>query len=406
MLGKQFGLIPVSSDSIPECKADGFKVKVLVFCLGFFLMSVPAFSDVLSLGYAVESKDIRVEINAGEIETDSQYEESLAGLTEVLKVDQLRNPEAPIELAWINGPDSPRGPSSAEQNSRPARFINKLKERLLGAGVAPAREGGVDFNPKKHLKPEILGKLNEAYLDHSKITWTVVRVLTNTGVRVATLMYAGLNLYQALTVGLGVFTACTAVAWNSKHLLHFEENFRLYSVFSKKQFPKLRALLDQPAVEKRIYKPHYYLNWGLLETLFGVIVLFGENAVRSLWGLNLEVPGLWPFLLSATVSTASQGVADLAVAKYEHLAKKEGLPGRLLNSNLYKRLAFNSVVSVAGFTMINTAALPVQVTGWVFLGALSAYGFAYSKYLDRKAVRAADPCLDSLSAASAEASPK
>jgi hypothetical protein len=55
------------------------------------------------------------------------------------------------------------------------------------------------------------------------------------------------------------------------------------------------------------------------------------------------------------------------------------------------------VVSVAGFTMLNTAYLPIKVTGWVFLGALSAYGFAYSKYLDRKTLRKADPCLQSLS---------
>jgi hypothetical protein len=131
--------------------------------------------------------------------------------------------------------------------------------------------------------------------------------------------------------------------------------------------------------------------------------MFGENSARALWGLDLEIPGLWPFLLSASVSTASQGVADLAVAKYEHLAKSAGMPRKLLDSNLYKRLALNSVVSVAGFTMINTALLPIQATGWVFLGALSAYGFAYSKYLDRSAIRRADPCIDSLSPESNEA---
>ncbi len=366
-----------------------------------------ASADVLSLGYALQNQDIRVEIKAGEIESDSQYEESLAGVAAVLREDHQQNPEAPIELAWINGPDSERGPSAAEElKSRPARFVKRIKERLLGAGVAPSREGGIDFHPKKHLKPGIYEKLNDLYLDHSKITWTVVRVLTNTGVRVGTLMYAGLNFYQALTVGLGVFTACSAVAWNSKHLLHFEENFRLYHAFSKKRFPALRALLESPSVEKRIYKPHYYLNWGLLEVLFGAIILFGENGARALWGLELDVPGLWPFLLSASVSTASQGVADLAVAKYEHLAKEAGLPKALLDSNLYKRLALNSVVSVAGFTMINTAFLPIQATGWVFLGALSAYGFAYSKYLDRAAIRRADPCLDSMSSESSEASLK
>jgi hypothetical protein len=370
----------------------------------FLLLPAVVQADILSLGYALENQDIRVEIKAGEIESDAQYEESLAGLAVALREDHLKNPEAPIELAWINGPDSVRGPSAEEElNSRPARFVKRIKERLQGLGVSSSREGGIDFHPKKHLKPGIYEKLNDLYLDHSKITWTVVRVLTNTGVRVGTLMYAGLNFYQALTVGLGVFTACTAVAWNSKHLLHFEENFRLYHAFSKKRFPKLRSTLESPAVEARIYKPHYYLNWGLLETLFGVIIMFGENSARALWGLDLEVPGLWPFLLSASVSTASQGVADLAVAKYDHLAKSAGMPRKLLDSNLYKRLAFNSVVSVAGFTMINTALLPIQATGWVFLGALSAYGFAYSKYLDRSAIRRADPCIDSLSPESYEA---
>ncbi len=367
-------------------------------CIGFLAGSVAARAEVLTLGYALETKDLRVEIQVGEVDSESQYEESISGLTEVLQGDQAGNPEAPIELAWINGPDSLRGPSGVEEDpSRPARFVRKVKERLALRGVHASREGGIEFDPRRDPKPEVRSRLTDVYLDHSKITWTVVRVLTNTGVRVGTLMYAGLNFYQALTVGIGVFTACTAVAWNSKHLLHFEENFRLYHVFSKQRFPALRKLLEQPSVERRIRKPHYYLNWGLLETLFGAVILFGENTARSLWGLDLEVPGLWPFLLSAGVSTASQGVADLAVAKYEQLSKASGMPKKLLDANLYKRLAFNSVVSVAGFTMINTAFLPVQVTGWVFLGALSAYGFSMSKYLDRKTVRGADPCISSLS---------
>jgi hypothetical protein len=47
---------------------------------------------------------------------------------------------------------------------------------------------------------------------------------------------------------------------------------------------------------------------------------------------------------------------------------------------------------VAGFTMINTAYLPVKFTGYVLLGALSAYGFVYSKILDKKTIQNADPC--------------
>jgi len=355
-------------------------------------------ADVLSLGYALENEAIRVEIKAGEVSTEAEYQESISGIAEELKKDQLANPDAPLELGFINGPDSGRDPSSNDKpKTRPERFIQRVKDRLSQFGIAPSREGGIEFNPKKDLSPSAYQKLNELYLDHSKITWTVVRVMTNTGVRVATLMYAGLNFYQALTVGLGVFTACTAVAWNSKHLLHFEENFRLYHLFSKQKFPKLRTLLESPAIEKRISKPHYYLNWGLLEVMFGCIIVFSENSARSLWGVDLDLPGLWPFLLSSTLSTASQGVSDLAVAKYEHLATRLGMDRKLLDANLYKRLAFNSVVSVAGFTMLNTAYLPIKATGWVFLGALSAYGFAYSKYLDRKALRNADPCLESLS---------
>ncbi len=354
----------------------------------------------MSLGYAFQNEDIRVEIRAGQISDRQEYDESLAGLAAFLRQDHREGPEAPIELGWIDGPDAGRSPSSGElPRSRPARFVGKLKEMLLGSGIPVSREGGIEFHPKRDLRRETFHKLNEWYLDHSKITWTVVRVLTNTGVRVGTLMYAGLNFYQALTVGLGVFTACTAVAWNSKHLLHFEDNFRLYHVFSKKRFPQLRSLLERPDVEKRIHKPHYYLNWGLLEVLFGAVILFGENALRSLWGLDLEVPGFFPFLVSAGVSTSSQGVADHAVAKYERISQLAGMPRRLLDSNLYQRLAFNSVLSVAGFTMINTAFLPVQATGWVFLGALSVHGFAYSRFLDRKALRMADPCLESLSEA-------
>ena len=378
-----------------------------VFCacaISMVHFGARASAEVLSLGYALRNHDIRVEIKAGEIENDAQLEESIAGISAEMERDHGLNPEAPIEFAWINGPDSVRGPDSSEEpKSRPARFVRRVKERLLGAGIAPSREGGIDFDPKKHLRPGILSRLNELYLDHSKITWTVVRVLTNSGVRVATLMYAGLNLHQALTVGLGVFTACAAGTWKSKQLLHFQENFRLYHVLSKTRFPKLRSLLDSPAVEKRIHKPHFYLNWGLLEVLFGAIVLFGENTARSLWGLDLDVPALWPFLFSAGISTASQGVADYAVVKYEHLAKAGGMPAKLLDANLDKRLAFNSVISVAGFTMLNTAFAPLKFTGSVFLGALAAYGFAYSKYLDRKAIRRADPCLDSLSAQEAGA---
>jgi|GEM_PF-1968303 len=371
-------------------------LRIFLICVGLGITESQA--EVLSLGYVLQGEQIRVEIQAGEIGSEAEYEESIAGVAEVLRLDHQLNPDAPIEVAWINGPDAGRGPSTSEApTTRPARFVKKVKDRLFSFGLAPSREGGIDFDPDKHTQPSIRKQLNRLYLDHSKITWTVVRVLTNTGVRVATLMYAGLNFYQALTVGLGVFTACTAVAWNSKHLLHFEENFRIYHAFSKSRFPKLRAVLEDPAVEKRIFKPHYYLNWGLLEVLFGGIILFGENTARGLWGLDLEIPGLWPFLLSSTLSTASQGVADLAVAKYENLAKAMGMSRKLLDANLYKRLAFNSVVSVAGFTMMNTALIPVKVTGWVFLGALSAYGFVTSKLLDRKALRLADPCLESMS---------
>jgi hypothetical protein len=131
--------------------------------------------------------------------------------------------------------------------------------------------------------------------------------------------------------------------------------------------------------------------------MFGAAILLGENAARMLWGLDLDVPTLIPFVASTALSTASQGVADLAVAKYEILAKNSGMEKRLLDANFYKRLAFNSIASVAGFTMTNTSFLPIQVTGYVFLGALSTYGFVYSKILDRRALRNADPCLQSLS---------
>jgi hypothetical protein len=355
------------------------------------------------MGYVFEGDDIRVEIASGEIEGDPEKSESIDGVSEELKKDLTQNPEAPVEVAWVNTPEGE--PSQLEEKldqktekpavkspSRGFRFVQKVKERLFRSGLKPDREAGIDFEPNQDLPPSTRSKLNQAYLDHSKITWTVVRVVANTGVRVATLMFAGLNLPQALTVGLGVFLGCSAVAWNSKHLLHFEENFRVYHVFSKQRFPKLRALLESPSVQARIAKPHYYLNWGLLEVLFGAVILFGENTARTLWGLDLDVPRFLPFLWSASVSTASQGVADLAVAKYEHLAKSAGMDPKLLDANLYKRLAFNSVVSVAGFTMINTASAPVKFTGYMLLGALSAYGFVYSKILDKKAIQAADPC--------------
>jgi hypothetical protein len=369
--------------------------------LAFLLSSGAAQSAVLTLGHSFEGDDIRVDIVSGEISGGDELNESIDGVSEELKKDLTQNPEAPVEVAWVNTPEGeptknqtgkPAEKPGAKSPSRGFRFVQKVKERLLRSGLKPDREAGIDFDPEKDLPSSTRSKLSQAYLDHSKITWTVVRVVTNTGVRVATLMFAGLNFPEALNVGLGVFVGCSAVAWNSKHLLHFEENFRLYHVFSKQRFPKLRALLDSPAVQSRIAKPHYYLNWGLLEVLFGAIILFGENTARTLWGLDLDLPGLWPFLLSASVSTASQGVADLAVAKYEHLAKSAGMDPRLLDANLYKRLAFNSVVSVAGFTMINTASVPVKFTGYVLLGALSTYGFVYSKILDKKAIQGADPC--------------
>jgi hypothetical protein len=366
----------------------------------------PSFAGavVLTLGHSFQGDDIRVDIVSGEIPDDGQASESIDGVSEELKKDLSTNPDAPLEVAWVNTPEenaaessapvsgAKTAPSAEKGPSRGFRFIQKVKERLSRSGLKPEREGGVDFVPRRDLPPTTIQKLNQGYLDHSKITWTIVRVVTNTGVRVATLMYAGLNFPQALTVGLGVFLGCSAVAWNSKHLLHFEENFRVYGILSKQRFPKLRALLDSPSVQARIAKPHYYLNWGLLEVLFGAIILFGENTARSFWGLDLDVPGILPFLWSATVSTASQGVADLAVVKYEHLSKSAGMPAKLLDANLYKRLAFNSVVSVAGFTMINTAYLPVKFTGYVLLGALSTYGFVYSKILDKKAIQNADPC--------------
>lgn len=376
-----------------------FRPLLAVLLLGMvWFYPASARSDVLTLGYVFESPELKVEIKAAEIMDGAEYQESISGVSEELKKDHLSNPDAPIELGWISGPDAGRDPSGLEEaKSRPARFIQKVKDRLASSGVHSSREGGIDLDPKRDLKPSVYQRLNQAYLDHSNITWTIVRVATNTGVRVATLMYAGLNFYQAMTVGLGVFTACSAVAWNSKHLLHFEENFRIYTVFSRQKFPKLRALLESPKYEKRISRPHYYLNWGLLEVMFGAAILLGENAARMLWGLDLDVPTLIPFVASTALSTASQGVADLAVAKYEILAKNSGMEKRLLDANFYKRLAFNSIASVAGFTMTNTSFLPVKVTGYVFLGALSTYGFVYSKILDRRALRNADPCLQSLS---------
>ena len=408
ILHQSFLLLCVGSGAVQEfntkmkslIKSSDNRSRSLLVALALGMLSffpASAWSDVLTLGYVFETPELKVEIKAAEVVDGAEYQESISGVSEELKKDHLANPDAPIELGWISGPDAGRDPSGVEEaKSRPARFIQKVKERLANSGVHSSREGGIDLDPKRDLKPSVYQKLNQAYLDHSNITWTIVRVVTNTGVRVATLMYAGLNFYQAMTVGLGVFTACSAVAWNSKHLLHFEENFRIYNVFSRQKFPKFRALLDSPKYEKRISRPHYFLNWGLLEVMFGAAILLGENTARSLWGLELDVPNLIPFVTSTVLSTASQGVADLAVAKYEILAKNSGMEKRLLDANFYKRLAFNSIASVAGFTMTNTSFLPIQVTGYVFLGALSTYGFVYSKLLDRRALRSADPCLQSL----------
>ena len=193
---------------------------------------------------------------------------------------------------------------------------------------------------------------------------------------------------QSLEISTAVAFGCSLAGALYIPINKFANKVRFYKNLSPEKFPKLQGLLQNPVHAKRIDIAHGKFNWGLLEMVFGGIVIGGENGIRALLDLPFDVPSLLQYSTSTGLAIFTQQVWDRAVGRYKDLLDLDPtLSQELKDANMLKRGAFGSLASVLGFTAANSHLLPVKIVGYLTLGALGITGRIYEKQIDAKIAR-------------------
>lgn len=337
-----------------------------------FCLIKPSWATVLneSIGYRVENNGIRVEFQFGEVAPDD-VEAAQSELAVMLANEYAQNPQASMEYGWIDTPESFRGPAANGLLTRARAFAEGIKNRLSEKGIEPQGSASIAEGQRVTFKD----RLSNFYYDHSKVVWTVGRVTTSTGLRIATIYFTSLNLFQSVTISLAVAAACTLTAYLYKWIVWVNNDFRV--------------------TDKVSNKIHGKINYGIMETTFSALVVGGEAALRAAVGAPQDLPGLWGFVKSVGLVLASQQVADRAIGKYLKLLNLDpSISAKVKDANFYKRGAIASILSVLTFTALNTSDPVITVLGWAAFGTLTAGSLIYEKRVDRQLARAIErvPC--------------
>lgn len=338
----------------------------------------------------MSSNDVKVDVTIGEASTEEELNTSIEGLSAEIQKDRELNPDSFFEAGWVDLEADGRAPA---QNviARSSTFITNLVQKLKGKNIQADRVAEMQV-PAKQLTLK-----DSWYLNNSKLTWTIIRVSNSTGFRVGSLIFTGLSPLHSVELSSSLVLACTLSSVFYIPINHFSNKARFYEHMNLNKFPGLKKILSNPATAKRIDVIHGKANWGLVEVAFGGVVILGENAVRKMLGLPIELPTLLQYGISTGMAIATQQVWDRAVGKYEDLQNllhihnggnvKDPLFIKQRNANIHKRGAFGSILSVVGFSWSSSQNTVVKLSGYATLGALGIAGNLYERHIDAKIAR-------------------
>jgi len=346
-------------------------------------------SPLHTLGYALEGNGVHVEVTIGEASDEAELSTSIDGLTAEIEKDHAINPEAFFEAGWLSLDHDGRNPAQLQKVvSKAQKFVGAIVQKLKSKNIETDQAAGIQL-PKARV-----AKKDSWYLRNSRLAWTLVRVSNSTGFRIGSMLFAGLSLSHSVELSATLALACTLSAGFYIPINRFSNKVRFYNSLNLNKYPRLKKMLDNPAVANRIDRIHGKFNWGLVEVAFGSTIVLGENFVRKVIGLPVELPTLLQFGMSTGMAIATQQVWDRAVSKYEDLQNllqtqagddlKDELFVKQKNADVYRLGAFGSVMSVVGFSWSSSQNMTIKLTGYAFLGALGVAGRVYERRIDAK----------------------
>ncbi len=303
--------------------------------------------------YTFDANGVHVEVAIGQTDQPERSAEVLAEYINANTSDVNIASDPAIEIATVT--ESPES----------TVFANAFQAHL--------QQSHTPVDRRSEWSKQGLADLENAYYKNSNLIWTIVRVSTSTGLRVATFVYSGFSWEQSVLLSSSLVVACSLSAALYIPINHFANKVRFYEVV-------------QGSVADQI---HGRANWGLLEVVFGSIVILGENGMRKVLGIASDVPCLLQFSVSTGLAMFTQQIWDRAVGKYEDLQKLKmllgsGMSSEELTANIRKRGAFGSVLSVMGFTASASSYVPVKILGYATLATLGGLGRWYEKRMDRE----------------------
>jgi hypothetical protein len=356
----------------------------MLISIGFGLS---AKADISSIGIRMNVGEYRVEVSSAEVDSNNE-EEVLSSLVDEIVEARSKAPESRVETGWY----IPKGIEALE-----------LSSRVTGFGRSPAEE---PKSKARILIEKLEGRLSERlvrsdhtfgrvdpkvdasqsfYLRNSNAIFSIIRLSTSYGGRVATFVMAGYGLTQSLELGVAVAAVCGVTAMNYDWLMRAIKYDRVYNLVKPGVLPALDRLRADSERMKKIDRIHQKVNWGLMEAAFTVGLLGLEFGFGKVLGVPVAFPSFPEISMSFLATFNSQQVWDRAVNRYEDLLNLQpNLNQDFKNTSLRKRRALGSVISVVSMAASAMPNAAIKIGGFAALIGLRQAGVYYEKIVDSR----------------------
>ncbi len=360
------------------------KTMFMLISIGFGLS---AKADVSSIGIRMNVGDYRVEVSSAEVDANNE-EEVLSSLVDEIVEARRNAPRSRVETGWyipkgiealeLSSRISGLGRSPAEvPTSKAKTLIEKLEARLSERLVRSDHTFGM-VDPKVDASQSF-------YLRNSNAIYSIIRLSTSYGGRVATFVMASYGLTQSLELGVAVAAVCGVTAMNYDWLMKAIKHDRIYNLVKPGVIPSLDRLRADSERMKKIDRIHQKVNWGIMEAAFTVGLLGLEFGFGKVLGVPVAFPSFPEISMSFLATFNSQQVWDRAVNRYEDLLNLQpNLNQDFKNTSLRKRRALGSVISVVSMAASAMPNAAIKIGGFVALIGLRQAGVYYEKIVDTR----------------------